>query len=256
MRVVTWNVNSVRARLEIVRAWLAANEPDVLCLQEIKVVDDAFPAAEFAELGYRATVYGQPTYNGVALLSRAEPTDVRRGFDDGAPEDPQARILRATFGDVRVIDVYVPNGDSVGSDKYAYKLAWMERFAALLRAQEDPTAPLVLVGDFNVAPEDRDVHDPDLWRGQVLFSEPEHAALAAITSFGLTDCLRLHHAEPGIYSWWDYRGLAFQKRLGLRIDLVLATAPLAARCTACRVDKDARRGKGVSDHAPVIADFT
>ena len=252
MKIVTWNVNSIRARLEKVLEWTAANAPDALCLQETKVVDDDFPRDAFADLGYGVLTYGQPTYNGVAILHRGEASDVRRGFDDGAEEDPQARILRATVAGVRLVDVYVPNGESVGSDKYEYKLAWLARLRAMLAAQEDLAGPLVLLGDFNVAPEDRDVHDPDAWRGQVLFSDPERDALRALFALGLEDVLRRHHQDEGIYSWWDYRRLAFQKREGLRIDLVLATPPVAARSQDCVVDKDARRGKGTSDHAPVV----
>ena len=255
MRIVTWNVNSVRQRQEMVEDWPRQHAPDVLCLQEIKVVDEDFPAAAFEALGYRCIVHGQKTYNGVAILHKGEATDVRRGFDDGGEEDPQARILRATIGGVRVVNAYVPNGQAVDSDKYVYKLGWLERLHRVFETQEDAASRLVFLGDFNIAPEDRDVHDPDLWRGKVHFSEPEHVALARFTDWGLTDCLRLHHADEGIYSWWDYRRLAFQKRKGLRIDLVLATASLAAACTDCVVDKDARRGKGTSDHAPVVADF-
>ena len=255
MRIVTWNVNSVRVRQEKVAEWLQQHAPDVLCLQEVKVVDDDFPADVFEPLGYRSIVYGQKTYNGVAILHRVDAADVRRGFDDGEAEDPQARILRATFGGVRVVNVYVPNGESIDSDKFVYKMGWLDRLHRMLSRQEDAGGHLVLLGDFNIAPEDRDVYDPDGWRGKVHFSAPEHEQLAQLTGWGLHDCLRKHHDEAGIYSWWDYRRLAFQKRQGLRIDLVLATASATARCTECAVDKDARRGKGTSDHAPVVADF-
>ena len=255
MRIVTWNVNSVRIRQEMVEAWLLKHEPDVLCLQEIKVVDDDFPVAAFEALGYRSIVYGQKTYNGVAILHKGDATDVRRGFDDGDEEDPQTRILRATFDGVRVVNVYVPNGQALDSDKFVYKMGWFDRLYRVFETQESAAGKLVLLGDFNIAPEDRDVYDPDAWRGGIHFSEPEHAQLARFVDWGLTDTLRMHHQEAGIYSWWDYRQLAFQKRRGLRIDLVLATESLAATCTECVVDKDARRGKGTSDHAPVLADF-
>ncbi len=258
MRIVTWNVNSVRRRQEKVTEWLARHEPDVLCMQETKVVDDDFPAAAFDAAGYGSLFHGQNSYNGVAILYRKDaltPEDVRRGFDDGAEEDPQARILRATFAGVRVVNVYVPNGQALDSDKFVYKMAWLDRLLRVCETSEDAAGELALVGDFNIAPDDRDVHDPDAWRGKIHFSEPEHAQLARYMDWGLTDCLRLHHEEAGIYSWWDYRRLAFQKRMGLRIDLVLATASLAAACTDCVVDKDARRGKGTSDHAPVVATF-
>lgn len=263
MRIATWNVNSIRVREGAVLAWLAAWKPDALCLQEIKMETAKFPRAAFEAAGYRAAVYGQKTYNGVAILTplaRPEPTDVVAGFADGADEDPQARLLRATvFGEggdsVRVVNGYFPNGDEVGSEKYAYKLRWYERLLGVLNAQESAAKPLCIVGDFNVAPEDIDCHAPDRWKEKVLCSTPERAAFEAIAAWGLTDCLRKHHAEPGIYSWWDYRLAAFQRKWGLRIDHVLATAPLAARCTECKVDVEPRTKEQPSDHAPVVADF-
>ncbi len=256
MQVVSWNVNSIRSRLERVVEWVDYNQPDALCLQETKVTDDIFPFDALEEIGYGAEVYGQKTYNGVAILTQEICEDVRRGFDDGEDEDPQARIIRATVGGVRVVNIYVPNGKAVGDEKYDYKLGWLDRLHAMLVDQEDLDGPLVLLGDFNIAPADIDVHDPERWRGRILFSEAEHAALAALMDLGLVDTFRQHHPdEEGAFSWWDYRQLAFQKRKGLRIDLVLATSSLSERSLACVIDKDARRGKGASDHAPVVADF-
>jgi len=255
VRVVTWNVNSIKVRADQVLAWAAANAPDVICLQEIKTVDSGFPADRFAALGYKAAVSGQPTYNGVAILAKGEMTDVVAGFADGAEEDSQRRLLRATYRGVRVVDCYCPNGEEVGSDKYAYKLRWYARLRAALDAQEDPAKPLVLVGDMNVAPEPIDVHKPERWEGKVLFSLPERAALADLAAFGLVDCLRKHHSEGGIFTWWDYRLNAFARNWGLRIDHVLATPALAARCTACEVDRVPRSAERPSDHVPVVADF-
>jgi exodeoxyribonuclease-3 len=256
MRVVTWNVNSIKVRADQVLAWSARHAPDVICLQEIKTVDAGFPSARFAELGYTSAVAGQPTYNGVAILAKGELTDVVVGFADGAEEDPQRRLIRATHRGVRIVDCYVPNGEDVGTDKYAYKLRWLPRLRAALDKQEDAGKPLVLVGDLNVAPEPIDVHKPERWEGKVLFSEPERAALADVRAFGLEDCLRkIHPGESGIFSWWDYRLKAWDRGWGLRIDHVFATKPLASKCTACDVDKAPRAAERPSDHAPVVADF-
>lgn len=256
MKVVTWNVNSIKVRADQVLSWSARHQPDVICLQEIKTVDAGFPADRFAEAGWASAVSGQPTYNGVAILTRGPASGVVAGFADGAEEDPQRRLLRATWNGVRIVNCYCPNGEEVGTDKYAYKLRWYERLRAALDAQEDAAAPLVLVGDMNVAPEPIDVHKPERWEGKVLFSEPERAALARLCGFGLDDCLRkLHPGEPGIFSWWDYRLKAWDRNWGLRIDHVLATKPLAERCTACDVDKEPRAAERPSDHAPVVAEF-
>ncbi len=254
MRIVTWNVNSIRARLPRVLAFLSKAKPDVLCAQETKVEDSAFPREEIEAAGYAVTTFGQKTYNGVAFLSRSAPSDVARGFpsdDDSA----QRRLIAATFGATRVVNVYVPNGESVGSDKFAFKLAWMKRLREWLDAHADPARPLVLCGDFNVAPEPRDVYDPKALDGQVLFHPDERALLSRIMEFGLSDALRLRTGEAGLYSWWDYRGGAFHRKMGLRIDLVLVTEPLARACLDVRIDRDERKGPQPSDHAPVIADF-
>lgn len=254
MKLATWNVNSIRARLERVLAWTETNAPDVLCLQEIKVEDDVFPAGAFEDLGYHAVVHGQRTYNGVAILSKTPPEDPWRGLDDGV-DDPQARLVGARVDGVRVLCAYVPNGEYVGSVKWTYKLAWLERLGRFLEARCDPAAPLVLCGDLNIAPEPRDVKNPEKWEKTVLFHPEARAALETLSGFGLADALRLHHEEDGIYSWWDYRMLGFPKNDGLRIDHVLVTEPMAARCTDCFVDREARKGPKPSDHAPVVALF-
>lgn len=254
MKLVTWNVNSIRARHDRVLEWVARHQPDVLCMQELKVADDAFPGIELAAAGYQLAIHGQRAYNGVAIASKLPISDVVRGMDDGDPDD-QARLIAATIGGIRVVCAYFPNGGEVGSDKYAYKLRWMARLHAWLRAHHQPTEPLALVGDFNVAPEDRDVWDPAAWRGQTLFTDAEKAALAQIAGWGLHDAFRAHHEEGGLYSYWDYRLLAFVKQQGLRIDHVYVTAPLRDRCVACDIDRDARKGKNASDHAPVVAVF-
>lgn len=254
MKVATWNVNSIRARHERVVEWVRAHEPDVLCMQEIKVADDQFPGIELAAAGYQLAINGQKTYNGVAIASRLPMTDITRGIDDGDADD-HARLIAATVGGIRLVNAYFPNGGEVRSDKYVYKLRWMKRFRAWLDRHARPDDLLAVVGDFNVAPEDLDVWDPLVWAGQTLFSEPEKAALAEIRGFGLHDAFRTHHPEPGQYSYWDYRMLAFVKKQGLRIDHVYCTAPLLARCRACDIDREARKGKNASDHAPVVAIF-
>ncbi len=254
MKLVTWNVNSIRARHDRVLAWTAEHRPDVLCLQETKVEDTAFPAAEFATLGYEAVIHGQRTYNGVAILSRTPITDVERGFGD-AGDDAQSRFLAGTTAGVRVLCAYVPNGETTTSPKFAYKLEWMQRLTTWLRVHLDMTAPTVLCGDFNVAPAPIDVHDPALWETTVLFAPAAREALEEVRATGFVDLVRqLNPTEP-MYSWWDYRMLSFPKGRGLRIDHVFVTPPLAARAVAAGVDRNARKGKQPSDHAPVWADF-
>ncbi len=255
MQIATWNVNSIRARKERVLAWLGAQQPDVLCLQETKVTDDAFPRVDFEALGYHVTVSGQRTYNGVAILSRTPPVDVVRTFADDE-EEQEARFLTTSVSWVRIVCAYVPNGKVVGSEKFAYKLAWLGRLRRYLDRQCDPAGPLALCGDLNVAPESRDVHDPAAWQDTVLFHPEARAALRDLCAWGLVDAFRLHHNEGGLYSWWDYRQLAFPKNHGLRIDHILVTQALAARCTGARIDREARKGQGASDHAPVVALFS
>ncbi len=251
--IVSWNVNSIRARKERVLAWLDANQPDVVCVQETKVTDDLFPHEDLASVGYQAVVHGQKTYNGVALLTRGPAQDVVRGFVDGG-NDEQARFIGATVAGVRVFSAYTPNGSTVGSEKYQYKLEWLARLRSYLNTSESADSPLALCGDWNVAPEDRDIHDPLLWEGGLLCTDPERAALQKVVDFGLTDCFRMHNQEQ-VFSWWDYRMLGFPKNKGLRIDHIYATASLASTCVESRIDRDERKGKGASDHAPVLAMF-
>jgi len=254
MKIATWNVNSIRARQERLLAWLGKHAPDVLCLQELKVTDDAFPYDAIKQAGYHPVAHGQKTYNGVAILSRTEPGGVERGMDDDV-DDPQARLVSAEIGGVRVISAYVPNGQAVGSDKYAYKLDWLRRLRDQLDQRFSPSDALVLCGDLNVAPDDDDVANPDVWADSVLCHQHVRDALAAICDWGLTDVFRQHHPEGGLYSWWDYRRLAFPKNDGLRLDHILATETMAKRSTAAEIDRDERKGSKASDHAPVIADF-
>jgi exodeoxyribonuclease-3 len=254
MKIATWNVNSIRARMERLRVWLAAQAPDVLCLQETKVEDQAFPARELESLGYHVAAHGQKTYNGVAVLARQPLDDIVRGFGDGV-EDAQARFLVVRVGKVRVGSLYVPNGQAVGTEKFKYKLKWLARWQAWLETHADASAPLVLCGDMNVAPGDRDVHDPEAWRDQVMCHPDERAALAEVRRWGLVDVFRQLNSDVSQYTWWDYRQLSFPKNRGLRIDHILCTEAMAARCRSVAIDREARKGEAPSDHAPVIADF-
>lgn len=255
MKIASWNVNSIRARLLRVLPWLSENAPDVLCLQETKVEDALFPREDIERLGYRIALLGQKTYNGVAILVRGdEPTQITCGFDDGVA-DEQARFIAATVRGVRIASLYVPNGQAVGSDKFAYKLAWLRRCRAWLCAHGQVAEPLVLCGDFNVAPEDRDVHDPAEWKDQVLCHPDERAGFAALLDWGLQDVVRRHRPEAGLFTWWDYRQLSFPRNRGLRIDHILATPTMAERSRDASIDRNARKGKEASDHAPVLATF-
>jgi exodeoxyribonuclease III len=254
VKLATWNVNSIRARLARLLDWLGRAKPDVVCLQELKVADEDFPADELRAAGYHAAFHGQRTYNGVAILSRTEAEDVSRGFDGGG-EDEQARLISAKVAGIRVISAYFPNGQTVGSDKWAYKLEWMARLKDHLASRYSPGDPLALLGDFNVAPEDRDVARPGEWRDSVLCHEDARARLRAIADWGLIDTMRLHEPGPGPWSWWDYRMLAFPKGNGLRIDHVYATRPVADRCTRAWVERNERKGKLPSDHAPVMVEL-
>ncbi len=252
VKLATWNVNSVRARLERLLGWLAKHRPDVLCLQEIKCTDDAFPAEALAAAGYHAAVFGQKTYNGVAILAKEEPRSVRRGLTD---DDADARLISADVVGVRILSAYVPNGREVGSESYAYKLDWLARLREYLERHGSPSQPLVLCGDLNVAIDDKDVAHPEAWADTVLCHPAAREALAHVRDWGLVDVVRKHHPDGGVYSWWDYRQLAFPRNDGLRLDHVYATAPLAGRSTVASVDRDERKGAKPSDHAPVIADF-
>jgi len=253
--VATWNVNSLGMRLPRLLAWLEANRPDVVGLQETKCEDAKFPTDAFEGAGYAAHFSGQRTYNGVALLVRKglAATDVATGVPGFA--DEQKRAIAATVGSMRVLNLYVPNGQSVGSDKYRYKLEWCAHAARWFRDELARHSELAVVGDFNIAPEPRDVHDPAAWEGQVLFSEPERAAFREWIAAGLVDSFRLFEQPDATFSWWDYRQLAFPKNRGLRIDHILLSAALAARCRSCRIDRAARKGEKPSDHAPVVAEL-
>jgi exodeoxyribonuclease-3 len=251
--VATWNVNSLRVRLPHLLDWLATNPVDAIALQETKLPDADFPAADFAALGLQCVYSGQRTYNGVALLSRTAAADVVAGIP--CFEDEQKRVLAGTFGDVRVIDVYVPNGQTVGSDKYEYKLRWLEALRGYVADELSRHPRLVILGDYNIAPEDRDVHDPKAWEGSVHVSGAERAALASLLGVGLEDTFRLFEQPERTYSWWDYRMMAFRRNHGLRIDLILASRELSRNCVSCHIDKAPRKLERPSDHAPVVAVF-
>ncbi len=253
MKVASWNVNSIRVREQQVLDWLAGEQPDVLGLQEIKMPTGDFPVDVFAAAGYHSAVHGQKTYNGVALLSREPATDVQCAIPGW--DDDQKRAIAGTFGNTRVINLYVPNGKAVGDEKYDYKLGWLKALGKWLAAEIRAHEKLVVMGDFNIAPEDRDVHDPDEWREKILCSTPERAALQALLDLGLQDSFRLFPQEDAAFSWWDYRAAGFRRNRGLRIDLLLVSAAVAANCTASRIDKEPRRLERPSDHAPVIVEF-
>ena len=253
MKVATWNVNSIKVRLPQLLAWLADAQPDVVCLQELKTEAAGYPREALEAAGYASAVNGQKTYNGVAILSRGPLTAIVAdlpGFEDG-----QKRVLAASVGDLRVVCVYCPNGQAVGSEKYEYKLRWFAALRDYLAAELAQHPRLVVAGDFNVAPEDRDVHDPKSWEGQVHVSAPERAAWGALLDTGLQDSFRLFEQPEKIFSWWDYRMMGFRRNAGLRIDHVLLSAPLVARCSACVVDKAPRKLERPSDHAPVVAEL-
>ena len=255
MRVVTWNVNSLRARQERVEDWLGEVEPDIVLLQETKLADDAFPALAFQGLGYDSAHYGQGQWNGVAILSRVGLDDVVTNFAGGIEPDPDARIITATCGGVRVSSVYVPNGRALDDDHYTYKLSWLDRLVGHLDADTDPSAEVIVGGDYNIAPDDRDVYDPSKLVGATHVSQPERDRLAALEAWGLTDVFRTKHTADRVYSWWDYRAGDFHQGRGMRIDLLMCSAPVVSRARWCVVDRNARKGKQPSDHAPVIVDL-
>ena len=255
MRIATWNVNSVKARQARLLKWLRDYRPDALCLQETKTLDETYPADAVRDEGYDSAVFGQRTYNGVALLSPHPIAQVTRGTGD---DDPQARLIGGTLKGVTVYSAYFPNGRTVGSESYQYKLAWMGRLLELLETQHDPRDALVLTGDFNVAPDDQDAANPEKWATSVLCHADAREALERIRDWGLVDVVGKHNPRGGVYSWWDYRRLAFPRNDGLRIDHIFATLPVAETSTAAWVDRDQRKGPKhdtPSDHAPVVADF-
>ena len=254
MKLATWNVNSLSVRLPQVLDWLAAQQPEVLVLQETKLTDDKFPQADIRAAGWHSVWFGQKTYNGVALLSRSEPLDVVRnlpGFDD-----PQARVIAATVDGLRVIGAYFPNGQAPGTDKFAYKMAWLDALRAFVAAELARHPRLVLMGDYNIAPEDRDVYDPVAWAGQIHCTPEERAHFRALCGLGLVDAFRLFEQPAKCWSWWDYRNLAFRKNQGLRIDHILVSEALRPQVAACLIDKLPRKNERPSDHAPVLLELT
>jgi exodeoxyribonuclease-3 len=253
MKLATWNVNSLKVRLPHVIDWLVANPVDALCLQETKQQDADFPHAELQAIGYHSVFTGQKTYNGVAILSRKPAEDVQMGIPDFS--DEQKRVIAATIDDIRVVCVYIPNGQSIDSDKYQYKLSWLAALNGWLKQELARRPKLALLGDYNIAPEDRDVHDPKAWEGNVLVSEPEREQFQALIALGLRDSFRLFDQDEKSYSWWDYRMMAFRRNMGLRIDHILISEPLAAQCKSCAIDKTPRKLERPSDHTPVIVEF-
>ncbi len=252
-RIATWNVNSLRVRLPHILQWIESEQPDVLALQETKMTDENFPVEELRNAGYHVIFSGQKTYNGVATLSKAEAANVITDFPDF--DDPQRRILCTTINNVTILNLYIPNGSEVDSDKYRYKLEWLGHLRKFTESLVNKYENVVLLGDFNIAPEDRDVHDPIAWKGKVLVSPPERDAFHSLLKNSLVDCFRIFEQEDNSFSWWDYRAAGFQRNLGLRIDHILATDTLADLCTACRIDKYPRTLERPSDHTPVVAEF-
>ncbi len=253
MKIATWNVNSIRVRLPHIIEWLGMAGPDILALQETKTTDDAFPVEEISAAGYNVVFSGQKTYNGVAILSKSIAQDTVTelpGFTD-----PQRRVLAATIDGVRIVNLYVPNGSSVDSEKYTYKLEWLNALITFTEQQLAAFPQTILLGDFNIAPEDEDVHDPEAWQGQVLVSEPERAAFSQLLALGLTDTFRLFEHEEQSFSWWDYRAAAFRRNRGLRIDHILSSQALVSACIQCEIDKEPRKWERPSDHAPVLASY-
>ena len=253
MKIATWNVNSLKVRLPHVLEWLASAEPDVLVLQEIKQATEAFDTDSFSAAGYKSIARGQKTYNGVAVISRSEAVDIVTDFPGF--DDPQRRILTSTIDGIRVVNLYIPNGNSVGSEKYEYKLGWLAALKDFLAGELEGHEKLVVLGDFNIAPDDRDVHDPQKWGEDILCSLPERAALQALIDLGLSDVFRQFEQPEKTFSWWDYRAAGFRRNAGLRIDLILATRALADACEASYVDREPRTWERPSDHTPVIAEF-
>lgn len=253
LKIATWNVNSLRVRLPHVLTWLAEHKPDIVALQELKLPETDFPYAEIQQAGYSAVVSGQKTYNGVAILSRQSASNVITDFPE--LEDPQRRVLCASIGDIRVLDLYIPNGESVTSEKYQYKLNWLKHLELYLQHEKKQHPNIIVLGDFNIAPDNIDVHDPALWDGRVLFSEPERNAFKNMLQAGFNDCFRTHNPDEQAFTWWDYRMNAFKRNLGMRIDHILASTSLASKCVKCYIDKTPRAWERPSDHTPLIAEF-
>jgi exodeoxyribonuclease-3 len=253
MKIATWNVNSLKIRLPQVLTWLESHQPDVLALQETKVTDNNFPVQDIAAAGYKVVFSGQPTYNGVAIIAKETISDVIMQIPNF--NDEQRRVLTATINGIRVINVYVPNGAAVDSDKYLYKLDWLTQLQNFVRSELAQYKKLVILGDFNIAPADEDVHDPKAWEGHVLVSEPEREHFRTLLGLGLKDSFRLFEQPPKLYSWWDYRMMAFRRNHGLRIDHILVSEALATSCKLCEIDKEQRKHERPSDHAPVVIEM-
>jgi exodeoxyribonuclease-3 len=254
MLIATWNVNSILARMPLVLRWLDDVKPDVVCMQETKCTDDKFPTLVFHERGYRCQLFGQQSYNGVAILTRSECETTHRGYP-GDDETAQSRLITSTVDDIQIVNVYIPNGQAVGSEKYEMKLGWLRRLREFFDQNYDPTRTVLLCGDFNVAPEERDVHDVRLWQGRIMFSEQERATLQNVKDWGFTDAFRLHNEDGGKFTWWDYRAGAFRRNMGLRIDHIWVTESLVSRSVRTWIDLEPRTWEKPSDHAPMIAEI-
>lgn len=254
MKVASWNVNSLRVRLDQVLGWLAESSVDVLGLQETKLPDDSFPEKEIHSAGYHVVYSGQKTYNGVALLTRRPATEVRTNLP-GMDDDPQRRFISASVDGVRIYNLYVPNGQAPGSDKFDYKMKWLSCLRDALKKELKSNDKVLVMGDFNIAPADADVYDPEAWKGKIHCSEPEREALQELIRLGLQDSFRLFEQEAGLYSWWDYRMAAFRRNHGLRIDLILASQLMASHCIGGYIDRQPRSAERPSDHAPVVSEF-
>lgn len=255
MKIVSWNVNSVRTRLDRLKSFLETDRPDIVCLQELKCQDSEYPTDEIAALGYYSAIYGQRTYHGVAIVAKSPISDIQRGFPDGW-DDTQARMIAGTVGTWRIVSVYVPNGGDLDSDKYRYKLEWLDHLAYYLQFHCSPQQPIVLCGDYNIAADELDVANPGAWENTSLYNPEVCSRFRGLREWGLTDLVRKHHPEGKVYSWWDYRQLAFPKNDGLRIDHILASQPVADLSHSARIVREQRKGAKPSDHAPVEATFT
>ena len=253
MKIASWNVNGVRARIEHVTAWIKSNQPDVLALQETKVMDDMFPLDAFTSLGYEASIFGQKSYNGVALLSKKPPEECERGISGFV--DEQTRVISGIYEGITVIDVYIPNGQSVGSEKFEYKMKWLKGLHHYLEVLTQTNEKIIILGDFNIAPQEQDVHDPEVWQGKVLCSDEERAWLKKIEQLGFIDSFRLFDQEEGLFSWWDYRAAAYRRKMGMRIDLILISKALKENCIRSYIDEAPRALERPSDHTPVLIEL-
>ena len=254
MKIASWNVNGIRARIEHVTAWIKSNQPDVLALQETKVMDEMFPFDAFTSLGYKASIFGQKSYNGVALLSKKPPEECERGICGFV--DEQTRVISGIYEGITVIDVYIPNGQSVGSEKFEYKMKWLKGLHHYLEVLTQINKKIIILGDFNIAPKEQDVHDPEVWKGKVLCSDEERAWLKKIEQLGFIDSFRLFDQEEGLFSWWDYRAAAYRRKMGMRIDLILISKALKKNCIRSYIDEAPRALERPSDHTPVLIELS